>query len=423
MVIAIINIEVMIMYKKIFQNRNFLRFFLGGAVSQLGDRLTGWAFLFLTIEMTGSALHTTGMVIAETIPYVLFGLIGGVVADQVNKKKLLIIIDMLRAPIILSLVIIEYMNLLTYPVLLVFAFIIQSFGCFFNPCHRAMLPAITSIDERTVANSLIDTVSRGISVLGPFIAILFINTVGVIHFFTFDVFSYLISAFFIFKIQINETKSIVIKKSLFAAYGSIKEFFMWVQKNVQVRNLFTITFIVVFFNTWVWDVGILLMIVELSDKSETIYSTLQGVFGLVVVSVNLLIPLIFKQMNLKTYLYGSLVWGIGIVILTWTTQLYTIFIAIIIIGIGMPMSGLSRVFLIQKLVPEHMHGRGFSFNAVLLYLANVLSLSLFGILTLFINIQTIFLLSGLIIILTSLYSLSRILFSKHSWGNIVHFLK
>lgn len=60
--------------------------------------------MFLAYEMTASSVYTTIVAISQVAPYLLFGLIGGVVGDWVDKKKLLICIDLIRIPVILLLV-------------------------------------------------------------------------------------------------------------------------------------------------------------------------------------------------------------------------------------------------------------------------------------------------------------------------------
>ncbi|WP_371932612.1 MFS transporter [Bacillus carboniphilus] len=171
------------MYKQIWKNQNIRYYLLGGGISKLGDVLSGMAFLFLAYDITGSKAHTTGIAIAETLPYLLFGLIGGVITDWVPKKKLLILLDLLRVPLILSIVYFYFIGSLSYYYLLFISFLIQSLGCFFNPAHRTVLPKITTEKERAGTNSLHDTVTRGITILSPFLSIWMLNSYGVIHFF------------------------------------------------------------------------------------------------------------------------------------------------------------------------------------------------------------------------------------------------
>lgn len=189
------------MYSSVLKNRMILYYLAGAGISQLGNVITGLAFLFLSYERTQSSILTTVMAITQAAPYLLFGLAGGVIADSVNKKRLLLLIDIIRVPIILSLVFIYQMNLLGFWHLIVVSFLIQSLGCFYNPAYRAVLPLITSVEDRTVANSLFDIVTRGVQMLGPIFSIGLLHSGQIIHFFTIDALTYLISAFFILKLH------------------------------------------------------------------------------------------------------------------------------------------------------------------------------------------------------------------------------
>ncbi|WP_070119332.1 MFS transporter [Bacillus marinisedimentorum] len=388
------------MYKNILVNKNFLYYLAGGSVSRLGDILSGLAFLFIAYDLTGSKTHTTGVVIAETLPYLLFGLLGGVVADWVDKKKLMIIIDLLRVPLVLSTVILFYVDALNYVYLLFISFSVQSLGCFFNPSYRSALPLIVPKDQRNAANSIYDSFTRGITVLSPLVTLLLLDTVGQIHFFTWDAITYAVSAFAISRVKFQskpmETGQ---KRSLRNAFAALAQFGSWVKGNHTVRSLFWLTFVMVFLNTWIWEVGLLLSLLDMTDNGKSIYAILQGAYGAVVIMTNLLIPFIWKKLNLRTYLIGSIIWGTGITFLGLSMNVPMFFIGATIIGIGIPITGLTRVYIIQNFVPEEMHGKGFSFNAVLLYFADTLSLVFFGTLSTVVSLHYLFLMNGLAVIL------------------------
>lgn len=393
------------MYLKVLKNnRNVLFYLLGAGTSSFGNVISGLAFLFIAYQMTESSLHTTGVAISQVVPYLLFGLIGGAIADWVDKKRILIIIDLIRVPLILSLVLFHQLELLNYWYLIVVSFLIQCLGCFFNPAHRAILPIITKEEERSSVNSLLDTVTRGITVLGPIVSIGLMNTVNVIHFFTFDALTYLISAILIYKIQFKE-KSLVSEGSnqrkIRYIFTSIKDFSIWVKKQTTIRTLFIVTVIIVFFNTWVWQVGLLLQLVETTPNGEELYSLLLGWYGAAVIAVNLLIPLIWKKLSVKIYLLGSLIWGIGILLLGFANTIPLYFLGILVAAIGLPISGLSRVYLLQKYLPTDKLGKGFSFNAFLLYVSNAVSLGVFGFISSFLSTRILFIICGIMMIICS----------------------
>ncbi|UOR12871.1 MFS transporter [Halobacillus amylolyticus] len=294
--------------------------------------------------------------------------------------------------------------MLSYLYLLIVSFLIQSIGCFFNPAHRSVLPSITIEEERTKANSLNDTLTRSVTVLSPVLSVWLLHSYGAVHFFTFDALTYAISALCIAQVHLKESKPVV-NKSIKAVFGAIIEFASWTKAHSTVRQLFLFTFITVFFNTWVWEVGLLLALSEMSSQSEELYSILQGVFGGVVILTNIVLPYFIKKMTLRLYLVGAFIWGTGI---TYYGLLYDIkhfFIGCAIVGVGLPVAGLARVYLLQSLVPEDKMGRAFSSNAVLLYFSNTISLGLYGLLVLFIPIQHLMIGSGFLIVIVSVVSL------------------
>ena len=400
------------MYLKVIKNnRNVLFYLLGAGSSSLGNVISGLAFLFLAYEMTESSIHTTGVAISQVVPYLLFGLIGGVIADWVDKKRILIIIDLIRVPLTLSLVLLHQLELLNYWYLIGVSFFIQCLGCFFNPAHRAILPIITKEEERSSVNSLLDTVTRGITVLGPIVSIGLMNTINVIHFFTFDALTYLISAILIYKIQFTEknlTNESANQRKISHLFISIKDFSIWVKKQTTIRTLFIVTVIIVFFNTWVWQVGLLLQLIETTPNGEELYSLLLGWYGAAVIAVNLLIPFIWKKLSVKIYLFGSLIWGVGIFLLGFAYSLPFYFIGILVAAIGLPISGLSRVYLLQKYLPTEKLGRGFSFNAFLLYLSNAVSLGIFGFISSFLSTRILFIVCGMMMVICSVVYLVTI---------------
>ncbi|WP_374967067.1 MFS transporter [Lysinibacillus sp. RS5] len=393
------------MYLKVIKsNRNVLLYLLGAGTSSLGNVISGLAFLFLAYQMTESNIHTTGVAISQVVPYLIFGLIGGVIADWLDKKRILLIIDLIRVPLTLSLVLFHQFELLNYWHLIVVSFLIQCLGCFINPAHRAILPIITKDEERSSVNSLLDTVTRGITVLGPIVSIGLMNTINVIHFFTFDALTYLISAILIYKIQFTEkniTSESSNQRKISEIFISIRDFSMWVKKQTTIRTLFIVTVIIVFFNTWVWQVGLLLQLKETTPNGEELYSLLLGWYGAAVIAVNLLIPLIWKKLSVKIYLFGSLIWGIGILLLGFAYTIPLYFIGILVAAIGLPISGLSRVYLLQKYLPTEKLGRGFSFNAFLLYLSNAISLGVFGFISSFLSTRILFIICGIMMIICS----------------------
>ncbi|WP_078394910.1 MFS transporter [Shouchella patagoniensis] len=404
------------MYITLFKNNQSLVYYLGStAISNVGNVMTGLAFLFLAFELTESSMHVTGVAMSQVLPYLLFGLVGGVIADWIPKRKWMIAMDLLRVPLLLVLVMLHYMEMLAYGHLIVVSFTNHVFGCFFNPAHRSLLPLITSDVERTAANSLVDTVTRGMTVLGPILSVFLMNTIGVIHFFTLDALTFLGSALLLAKIKLKEEKGKPISEMKRTAIVlSLKEFAVWLIGHGTMRRLFVVTGAIVFLNTWVWQVGLLLILNETMTNGKALYSFLLSWYGAIVIVVNLVIPYFIRIFTMNIYLISSFIWGIGIVLIGFAQVMPVYFLGVFIAALGLPLSGLARVYLLQKHVPTEKLARGFSFNAVLLYLANLVSLGFFGLLSKFVSTYILFLFCGGMMVLVSILFIRRVVQAERS---------
>ncbi|MGJ9460709.1 MFS transporter [Oceanobacillus sp. CF4.6] len=235
-----------------------------------------------------------------------------------------------------------------------------------------------------------------------------------------------LSAFFTFKLHwvepFNEDDALIEKKQ--GVFQTIFEFFLWVKREVTIKTLFMATFLMVFFNTWVWQVGLLLLLLQdYPSQGEEFYSLLLGWYGAGVIIVNVVIPFLWKWLTFAIYLTGSIIWGIGIFVLGLATNLPLYFLGTLIAAIGLPITGLARVYLIQTLVPSNKLGRAFSFNAVILYGSNVISLMLFGTLATFIEIRFLFIFCGSMMVFCSVFYLIRIVYTKKAQRKTVKAFK
>ncbi|GAF17033.1 hypothetical protein JCM19046_1508 [Bacillus sp. JCM 19046] len=69
------------------KNQSLFYYLASTGITNLGNVMTGLAFLFLAFDLTESSLHVTGVAATQVIPYLLFGLVGGVLADWVPNEN------------------------------------------------------------------------------------------------------------------------------------------------------------------------------------------------------------------------------------------------------------------------------------------------------------------------------------------------
>jgi len=134
-------------------NRDFLLLFIGQLFSQIGDQFLFIAALSLINHFTASPLALSGLALAISIPQLIFGLLGGVLVDRFDRKRLLIVSDVLRALVILPVVLVNQRSHLwmLYPA----AAGLATVGTAFYPARNAIIPNIVSPKLLLSANTLI----------------------------------------------------------------------------------------------------------------------------------------------------------------------------------------------------------------------------------------------------------------------------
>ena len=150
------------------QNRNYRYTWMGQVVSEIGDYFNNIAVFALVMEKSGSGLVVSGVMLARAIPAVLAGPLAGVVLDRLDRKRIMIASDFVRAAIALAflLTIHEPRPWLLYLLSggLMFA------SPFFTSGRAAILPTITTEDELHAANSLTQTTGWATLTAGTLLA-------------------------------------------------------------------------------------------------------------------------------------------------------------------------------------------------------------------------------------------------------------
>jgi len=136
----------------VLRQRNFGLLWFGQFISAIGDWVLYIALPFYTFSLTGSALATSAMFMASTLPRLLFGSVAGVFVDRWDRKKTMIVADLLRAVIVLLLLVVRSPEWLWLIYLSSFAQALVS--QFFVPAKTAIVPHLVSAEDLLTANTL-----------------------------------------------------------------------------------------------------------------------------------------------------------------------------------------------------------------------------------------------------------------------------
>ena len=182
-------------FTDVLKNRNFFFLWLGQLISNFGDRLNQMALVALVYQRNpGSEIALAKLISFTIIPVFVIGPIAGVWVDRLDRRKIMIISDILRGFLVLLIpaFIILNQNLLIYLVI----FITFSISRFFIPSKMAIIPELVQEDKLLVANTLQDTTHMIGNVVGLVVAGIIVNIryVGAIGGFYIDSATFFISA-------------------------------------------------------------------------------------------------------------------------------------------------------------------------------------------------------------------------------------
>ena len=133
-------------------NRNFRRLWLAQVISLLGDWFSMVAVITLLTRYGGTAEALGGLFIARLVPMVVFGPLAGVLADRFNRRAIMLVADLSRVIIALSFLLVNSAD--TAWLIYVLTLVQFSLGAMFDPARSAIIPSLTSNEDRVTANAL-----------------------------------------------------------------------------------------------------------------------------------------------------------------------------------------------------------------------------------------------------------------------------
>jgi MFS family permease len=156
-------------YGRLFRNRSFVALWLGQTVSFVGDYFQWLAIPILVERMTGSSLLVGLAVISSALPMLLLGPVAGVFVDRWDRKRTMVVADVLRALLVLLCLVVRTPDQVW--IYYVVSFLMACVSRFFFPSQNAVLPLIVpDRDDLLAANGLMQIVQTVGLLVGPALA-------------------------------------------------------------------------------------------------------------------------------------------------------------------------------------------------------------------------------------------------------------
>lgn len=132
------------------REKPFLYLWIGEIFTQIPTHLFNFFLILLVFDITHSNTAVSGVVLSFTVPAIIFGSVAGVYVDRWDKKKVLIVSNILRAVLMISLIFFLKNLFMIYLVSLIVTILVQ----FFIPAETPMVPLVVKEKNLLSANAL-----------------------------------------------------------------------------------------------------------------------------------------------------------------------------------------------------------------------------------------------------------------------------
>ena len=382
---------------------DYRRLWLGQTVSDFGDSLTNLALLMLVNRLTGSTAAMATMAIALAIPQVTMGLLAGVYVDRYDRKRIMLLSDLLRAALVLGFATVHSADQLW----LLYAIGVAqgAIGTFFNPARGALLPHLVPQKGLLAANSLSQTSRIIFSLLGTAAAGLLIGTLD--RFwpaFVLDALTFLVSFALIRRIQTSAPLAAQAPANASVILAQLKDGLTLIfRTRVLVGTL--VAAAVTMLGLGAVNILIIPLILNDLHVPATWFGLVQLSETAAMVVSGGLIAFVASRFKPTHMVAGGLVLaGLGVGLMSVVGNIWGLMAVLFLIGWVIAPVNAGVATLVQTSVPNEVRGRSSAALNTLVQVANLASMALAGGLAEVVGLRTVFVLGGGLAVVAGLAS-------------------
>ena len=320
-------------------SKDFILVAIGRIVSAFGNQILRYALPLYLLIQTGSSAMFGSIMAISFIPMILFFPIGGIIADRLNKRNIMLVLDLCTAILISAFCALSG-RVDVVPLMAITMIILYGLDGADRPAVKASVPAL--VDEKHImkANSVIDMVDSAASMAGPVIGGLLFAAFGLMPILYISIGCFFASVILDTFIYIPFEKRSAVSKDIFATgMNDLKESFRFMLKERPVlwkislvfgsSNLLLTTLILI---------GLPVIITQrlgfAADTANRLYGYAQGVFAAGAILGGFLAGVLSNKLKSKAgpiFLIGCslcvIIGGITLQILTSAITTYIVLIS------------------------------------------------------------------------------------------------
>lgn len=346
---------------------NFMIFFISQTVSELGTSMTGFATVIWMYSNSGQVMSSSLLAICSTVPYLIVSLLGGVVVDKMNKKKIMLICDSIAAAgsvILLGCYILGYLQLWV----LCLVNIINGFmNAFQNPASQVTVTLLVEQKDYARIGGIQSTMGALVGIFQPILATTILNVLGlqwilIVDLCTF-VFAFLV---LLFVVQIPDEIASDSQSSFSEIWNGLKEGIDFISGNRPILMLLIMYCILEFIGAISFDGMFTPLLLAKTNNNETIVGIVSSFMAIGCIVASVILSMMEQpKKKLPIMYFGSYMCLIGITLFGMGRSLVWWCIVVFIGCFGSPIYHTYQTIIIREKVDASMQGRVFSLQGMI----------------------------------------------------------
>ncbi|MBC7879448.1 MAG: MFS transporter [Anaerolineales bacterium] len=343
------------------KHKKFFYLWLGQLISITGTQMQLWALFWHVSQLDKNPIALGGIGLARIIPIIIFSLIGGALADSVDRRKVMFITQSVAAVLALTLGLLTQFGQVTIWYIYVITALQAIAVAFDGPSRQALVPNIVPKEDLPNAFSMTFTSFQIGSVLGPALSGFVIAFAGQEAVYYFNAISFAAVLFALF--MIGDVPQSFAEKTAGVSLKAIREGIQFILSKPIILSSMMLDFVATFFASASTLMPLIAKDVLRVGVVEYGYLSAAPAVGAVAVALVLSqIKHIPKQGLI--FLGSVIVFGLATIVFGITSSFIIAWIAIATTGAADGVSTIIRNTIRQLQTPDHIRGRMTSVNQI-----------------------------------------------------------
>jgi MFS family permease len=342
-------------FASLHRHRNYRLFFIGQVISVSGTWMQNVALAWLVVELTDSPLAIGVLAFCRFVPFTVFGLVAGVVADRLDNRKLVIATQSSQMVISAALAVLALTDTATVPLVYALATLGGVALVFDAPGRHALTFQMVGRDELPNAVALNASMFNASRVVGPAVAGVVIAAVGVGACFLVNTVSFLAVLAGLLLMRVSELFPVDRPHERPTVLRGIREGLAYALGDTRVRVVLVLVTVVstVGFN---FHVILPLLASDTLNTGPEVFGLLSAAFGLGAL-VGALMSAALGRASWKLFLLGMTTFSVSLLALAPVREAWLAAALLFVTGVSFTLWTSNANTILQLSAPDALRGR------------------------------------------------------------------